>query len=86
MKRIIMAAGLLLALSAASMAPANAVGCLKGAVVRGVAGHVVGHHGLLGAGAGCLIGRHEANKRAREQTQQSQSYIRATARAEPELR
>jgi len=27
-----------------------------------------------GARAGCLIGRHEANKRAREQTPQSQGY------------
>jgi hypothetical protein len=43
-------------------------------VVGGVAGHFIGHHGLLGAGAGCLIGRHNANKRANEQAQQDQRY------------
>lgn len=47
--------------------PAQAAGCLKGAVVGGVAGHYAGNHGLLGAGAGCLIGRHYANKHARQQ-------------------
>ena len=50
--------------------PANAAGCLKGAVVGGVAGHYAGHHGLLGAGAGCLVGRHYAKKRTREQMMQ----------------
>ena len=40
--------------------PASAKGCLKGAVVGGVAGH----HGVIGAAAGCLIGRHQAKKRA----------------------
>jgi outer membrane lipoprotein SlyB len=46
---------------------ADARGCLKGAAVGGVAGHYVGHHGFLGAAAGCVIGRHEANKAARQQ-------------------
>jgi hypothetical protein len=46
---------------------AQAAGCLKGAVVGGVAGHFVHHHGLIGAGVGCAIGHHEAAKRAREQ-------------------
>ena len=51
-------------ISAAAMAgPADAKGCLKGALMGGVAGHFVGHHGWLGAGAGCLIGHHYANKR-----------------------
>ena len=44
--------------------PASAAGCLKGAIIGGLAGHFAGH-GLLGAGAGCLVGRHYANKRAR---------------------
>jgi hypothetical protein len=39
---------------------------LKGAVIGGVAGHFAGHHGLLGAGAGCIIGHHEAANHARE--------------------
>ena len=42
--------------------PAEAAGCIKGAAVGGVAGHVAGHHGLLGAAAGCVVGRHEANR------------------------
>src|SRR6266481_4477667 len=50
----------------ADATPASARGCLKGTVVGGVAGHFAGHHGLLGAGAGCVIGHHEANQHARE--------------------
>jgi hypothetical protein len=42
---------------------------LKGAVIGGVAGHFAGHHGLLGAGAGCVIGHHEATN-ARERAYQ----------------
>ena len=49
-----------------SSPPASAKGCLKGAVIGGVAGHFAGHHGVLGAGAGCVIGHHEAKKHARE--------------------
>jgi hypothetical protein len=40
--------------------PADARGCLKGAVVGGAAGHYAGHHGLAGAALGCAIGHHEA--------------------------
>jgi hypothetical protein len=47
-----------------AVTPANAKGCLKGALVGGVAGHYTVHHGLLGAAPGCIIGRHEAKKRA----------------------
>jgi len=50
--------------------PANAKGCLKGALVGGTAGHYAGHHWMLGAAAGCVIGRHQANKRARLERQQ----------------
>jgi hypothetical protein len=59
-----------------SATPAPAAGCLKGAVIGGVAGHYVGHHGLLGAGAGCLIGRHEADKHARERAERERAYDR----------
>ena len=62
---ILIPAALALTLGA-GLAPAQAAGCLKGAAVGGVAGHFVGHHTLLGAGAGCLVGRHEANKHERE--------------------
>ena len=50
---------------------AQAKGCLKGAAVGGVAGHVVGRHGLLGAAAGCVVGRHQANKKAKQEAAQS---------------
>jgi outer membrane lipoprotein SlyB len=42
--------------------PADAKGCIKGAVVGGIAGHYAGHYALLGAAAGCIIGRREAKK------------------------
>jgi hypothetical protein len=32
--------------------------CIKGAIVGGVAGH----HGVLGAAAGCIVGHHEAKR------------------------
>ncbi len=63
MKTMIVAAAAMLAAIGFSSNPASAAdGCVKGAVIGGVVGHVAGHHGLLGAGAGCLIGRHEANR------------------------
>ena len=64
----------LLLLAAMAMAPgvalspihAEAAGCLKGAAVGGVAGHMAGHHTVLGAAAGCAVGHHEAAKHERE--------------------
>jgi hypothetical protein len=64
-------------------APAEAAGCLKGAAVGGVAGHYAGHHGVLGAGAGCVIGHHEATKHARERTQQQQQGSSNDSQANP---
>jgi len=74
MKSLAIAAALVLAAGALSAGTAQAAGCLKGAMVGGIAGHYAGHHGALGAGAGCLIGRHEANKRARGQSAEDQRY------------
>ena len=62
----------LLVAAGSTAAPVQAAGYLKGAAVGGVAGHYAGHHGVLGAGAGCVIGHHEANKHAREKAQQQQ--------------
>lgn len=45
---------------------ASAKGCLKGAAVGGVGGHVAGGHGVLGAAAGCVVGRHMANKKDKQ--------------------
>lgn len=50
---------------------ADAAGCLKGAAVGGVAGHFAGHHGVLGAVAGCAIGHHEASKQRKLEQQNS---------------
>jgi uncharacterized protein YcfJ len=59
MKPILTSLCLLLVLT--SISPAEAKGCVKGAVIGGVADHMAGH-GKLGAAAGCAIGHHEANK------------------------
>jgi hypothetical protein len=53
-------------LTLAAVGPADAKGCIKGALVGGVVGHYTAHHGLLGAAAGCLIGRHEAKQREKD--------------------
>jgi hypothetical protein len=68
MKAILLPAAFAVAVSGLTLSstPAPARGCLKGAVIGGAAGHFAGHHGLLGAGAGCIIGHHEATKHARE--------------------
>lgn len=63
---------------AALPVPAQAVGCMSGAVVGGVAGHVAGHHGLLGAAAGCAVGHHEAVRRREQQEQVRQGTDRQT--------
>jgi hypothetical protein len=64
-------------------APAQAAGCLKGAAIGGVAGHYAGHHGILGAGAGCVIGHHEATKHAREKGQQQPQAPSGESQAGP---
>ena len=66
MKSVAIAAALLASAALFSAPPAQAKGCLKGAVVGGVTGHFLGHHGWLGAAAGCAIGHHEANKQSRQ--------------------
>lgn len=56
------------AILALSISPAvHAKGCIKGAIVGGVAGSTVGH-GKLGAAAGCVVGHHEANKPATDKS------------------
>jgi hypothetical protein len=48
---------------------ANAHGCIKGAAVGGVVGHVAGHHVVAGAAVGCVIGHHRAKVKEREAAQ-----------------
>lgn len=79
MKRLLIATALIAMAGAAPLGAANAAGCLKGAAVGGVAGHFVGHgHGLLGAGIGCMVGRHHANKVERERSMHDQNYTTTT--------
>ena len=58
MKRLLVTLGVL---TLAVSSPVYAKGCIKGAIVGGVAGSAVGH-GKLDAAAGCVVGHHEANK------------------------
>jgi hypothetical protein len=76
MRGILVSAVFAAATAAISLSPepALAKGCVKGAIVGGIAGHYAGHHGLLGAGAGCVIGHHEANKHARERAAHDRAY------------
>lgn len=57
------------AFTGALPAIANAHGCIKGAAVGGLVGHVAGHHGLAGAAVGCALGHHRAKVKARELAQ-----------------
>ena len=57
------AIGISLCMALAALSTGANAGCLKGAAAGGVAGHFVGHHGLLGAAAGCAIGHHRATKK-----------------------
>ena len=67
-KTMILVAGMLAVSGIAMSQPANAAGCVRGAIAGGVMGHYAGHHGLIGAGIGCAYEHHEATKRTREQT------------------
>jgi hypothetical protein len=74
LKSIVIAAAIGAAALGMSTSGANAAGCLKGAILGGVAGHYAGHHGWLGAGAGCLLGRQLANRPVRPQTTRQHQY------------
>ena len=63
MKRMILAAAALVLAGAGS--PVLAKGCLKGAAMGAVGGHMVGKgHAVAGAAAGCAVGHHHASKKA----------------------
>jgi hypothetical protein len=64
MKSIIAGGAVALALATAFVPTQSWAGCLTGAAVGGVAGHLAGDHAVLGAAAGCAIGHHEADKAA----------------------
>ena len=63
----IIGVSLCMALAALSTG-AQAKGCLKGAAAGAVGGHFLGHHGGIGALAGCAAGHlHAKHKAEREQ-------------------
>jgi hypothetical protein len=64
--KTILACAAMAAAIVTSTASADAKGCLKGAVVGGTVGHFAGRHGVLGAAAGCVVGRHRANQAERQ--------------------
>ena len=77
MKKLILGAaiaGLML-----SSVAAEAKGCIKGAIIGGIAGHYAGH-GKVGVVAGCVIGRHEANKADAERAQRTQTQSQQPSR------
>ena len=76
MKNTVLAAVVVACFTVAAPA-ANAKGCLKGAAVGAVAGHFARHHGVLGAAAGCAVGRHQAKVKA----ERAASQVPATKHA-----
>lgn len=65
--RIIATASALALLTFGSVGAAEAKGCIKGAIIGGIAGHYLAERGVVGAVAGCLGGRYLANRQARRQ-------------------
>lgn len=64
---------LLAALLIALSSPANAKGCIKGAVAGGVAEHYAGGHSVVGAIGGCLVGRRLARQQQEARARNSQA-------------
>jgi hypothetical protein len=85
MKKLVMGASILLLASATGVADAK--GCVSGAAVGGVAGHVAGRHAVLGAAAGCAINHHRnkvKDAKAAATTSQQQSSAAPTASVQPQ--
>jgi hypothetical protein len=61
----------------------SAHGCIKGAAVGGVVGHVAGHHAVAGAAVGCVIGHHHSKVKEREAAAQSQDSAANSTGATP---
>ena len=54
-------------------AEAKPGGCLKYGAAGAVGGHYAGHHGVMGAVAGCALGMHKRREYKREMRMQHQS-------------
>ena len=74
MVRLILAPALALGLLAMPLsAEAKPGGCLKYGTAGAVAGHYAGHHGVMGAVAGCALGIHKRREYKREMRMHRQS-------------
>ena len=63
---------LALMIATAATGAAEARGCLKGAVIGGVAGHFAHRHTLAGAAIGCVVSHHMAHEHDRRLALQAQ--------------
>jgi len=57
-------AAVVAAMTLMGVGAAEAKGCIKGAIIGGIAGHYLAERGVVGAVAGCLAGRALAKRRA----------------------
>lgn len=74
---------LMIAALTIAMVSGNAqAGCLGGAVVGGVAGHMAHHHGLAGAAAGCFVG-HEMAVHKKKKLAEQKAAARAAQQTAP---
>ena len=72
------------AIALAFPADARPGGCVKGAIVGGIAGHFMGHGGI-GAAAGCAYGLHRRKAYDRENQHDGRSgYDRRGGQGEPQ--
>lgn len=86
--RIVTQASALVVVTLLSVGTAEAKGCIKGAIIGGIAGHYLAERGVVGAVAGCLAGRALANRRTRREIEygsrvQSRSVGSNAAQAYP---
>ncbi len=58
MRRIQFIFALALPATLMTASPLEARGCVKGAVIGGVAGHFMHHHAVAGAAVGCVAGHY----------------------------
>ncbi|KMO37977.1 hypothetical protein VQ02_12405 [Methylobacterium variabile] len=62
--RIVAKASVVAIVTLMGIGAAEAKGCIKGAIIGGIAGHYLAERGVVGAVAGCLAGRALAKRRA----------------------
>ncbi|RVU17218.1 hypothetical protein [Methylobacterium oryzihabitans] len=75
--RIVAKAAVVTAVTLLGVGAAEAKGCIKGAIIGGVAGHYLADRGVIGAVAGCLGGRYIANRRAKQRELEYGARVRS---------